>query len=227
MALEAEFKPRLFKALAFDGVDDYGVVPNTADLEFEQLTLEVWVKFYKLPMPFQQRIVEKGYEFTGGFRFAVYESSRGVCFQITSSEGKKELYTYALTANKYYHIVGTWDGETMRLYVNSEFIREGKCPDMAKDNGDIYLGTEFGTGRFLYGELALVRIYSIALSKSEIKYLYNNPLEIVELDNLVLYYAPGTIDLANSKWWSLTGKYHCNLYGCTEVVLAEKEVVIA
>nr|WP_243526880.1 FN3 and LamG domain-containing metallophosphoesterase family protein [Bacillus pseudomycoides] len=127
--------------------------------------------------------------------------SGGIGFESTGS-GYVELWAYIggsykrigvqLEANKTYHLTGTYNGSELAVYV------DGKKVNSQRVTGKVYhpnvpfaIGadpTSSGNGDVpLNGEVILARLYSKALTPSEVKAAYNefnNRIKIEEIDNL-------------------------------------------
>ena len=68
---------------------------------------------------------------------------------------------YSLTANNWYHIVGTYDGSTIKLYVNGSVAQSTSYSGSISSSGHgIRLMRRWDNADFWGGRLAIVRIYS-------------------------------------------------------------------
>jgi len=83
--------------------------------------------------------------------------------------------SYSLTANNWYHIVGTYDGSTIKLYVNNSLVQSANYSGTPiSSQGGIRLMRRWDNAEYWGGYLGLVRIYSTALSTTSITQNYNN-----------------------------------------------------
>jgi hypothetical protein len=94
----------------------------------------------------------------------------------------------SVPVNCWHHVAGTWDGQTMRLYVDGEMVKD------APFSGDIALSTHAfigahygGTSQFLPGRLDAVRIWNRALRQDEVR-SHNTGNDVDGRDNLVIEY---------------------------------------
>lgn len=102
-----------------------------------------------------------------------------------------------LTTNKWYFVVGTWDGFTAKLYVDGEekasVTISGKL-----SYKDITTVTASSNAEYMNGYLDELKIYNYALSKEEIQasYLLSKNTQITELNGnkLVAYPNPFSIN---------------------------------
>ena len=119
-------------------------------------------------------------------------SSGNICFQIYSG-GYINVSGGSISTNTWYHVVGTYDNSKLRIYINGELKGE-----VAKTGNITYhsdtpwsiavnpSGTGDG-GEHFYGKLSDVRIYSTALSASDIKELYNTSASVDKNGNMYAY----------------------------------------
>lgn len=77
-----------------------------------------------------------------------------------------------ITADIWYHLVGTWNGSTMEFYVDSVSKGTASIGSMDTQGDEDTLGSYNNSSEFFDGNIADVRIYDHALSASEVAYLY-------------------------------------------------------
>jgi len=173
------------EAFHFNGSNQDVQIPYSTSLEPTNVTVECWVKLDALASPVSvspglQYIVFKqnsmSYDFEGYdleknringqdvFRFQV--SSGGVQVPVNS--------TTTVLPGVWYHLAGTYDGTTVKLYVNG--VLEGSATagfPLNYGTEPVYFGTtgESFDGR-LEGALDEVSIYNRALSSNQIAAIY-------------------------------------------------------
>lgn len=161
-------------ALQFDGVDDYAEVPHSSSLNISgSITLEAWVLTNKLTG--SQRILRKaiGVPVSGyGLRII---SGGAVQFILWNPGGGYEYLssTMNLSTGTWYHIVGTYDGKTQRIYINGE--EKGKRESVFAMNTNTYpvtIGSDSSKINPFYGIIDEIRIYNRALTQQEVKAIY-------------------------------------------------------
>ena len=82
---------------------------------------------------------------------------------------------YTLPATGWYQIVGTFDGSTITLYVNSISTRTNTTSEIPSSSGlGIRLMRRWDLGNYWGGYLAIVRIYNDALDQSQVAANYNS-----------------------------------------------------
>jgi|Deesub1362A_J573_1020465.scaffolds.fasta_scaffold00330_88 hypothetical protein len=226
---EIEWKPRMHKALSFDGQNDYVQIPDDSSLDIinpQGITIYTIVYINTLNTP-QVLCRRENY----GWEFSI--SSAGY---LNFWFGKKSEWSIQhksnskITLNKWQNLVVTYDNSNVKFYIDSSLDgtisnTDGINTSNATITGIGANGT--GTSWFLNGQIAHVSIYNRALSDAEIKYLYQNPFDPLDDDSLVLWLNPAGIDTTNGKWWDLSGNdNHGTIYGATEVSLVSSEVSV-
>lgn len=74
----------------------------------------------------------------------------------------------------WHHLVGTIDGQFLKLYVDGNFIASIVSPDVAPDTLGYYvIGNGNGVPEYWHGAVDDVRIYDRTLSAAEVQALYN------------------------------------------------------
>jgi large repetitive protein len=173
-------------AISLNGTTQYGTTPDETSLDIvNQITLAAWVKPEKYET---QDLIKKaangsvnGYELSLSTTKPTDLPSSQKVFarfnQVTSGD------TYRLNSTTMYPIDGTWihaavtyDGATMRLYINGvqESSLDTNIAIVANDE-PLSLGAQRTSGgsasRFFQGTLDDVRVYNRALSVAEIQAL--------------------------------------------------------
>ena len=158
-------------SLQFNGIDQYVDCGDVNEAEgLATITLCSW----NYPTAHTGTILSKNgpysLEFTADskYRFCIYADSAWTCV-ITDA-------AYDLDA--WYHVAGTYDGTTLRIYVNGSLVKSGAHSAggvIGSTAGILYIG--FGGSVFsnyFTGKIDDVRIYDKALSLSEIGEIYNS-----------------------------------------------------
>jgi len=227
--IEAEWKARMHKALYFDGKDDYVEVQDSESLNItNKITFTAWIYAYNFkdggPGPhYYPRIIDKGR------RWLLASHDDGITAIQSAANGCDD--TTVLYTNRWYHLAVTINNQHIIYYVNGEKSTEHRnCATLpyTPNTYNLAIGSKFdGSERYFHGLIDEVRIYNRALSPSEIKYLYHNPFDLIDPEHLVLWLNLAGIDVANGKWWDLSGKgNHGTIHGATEVKLVEDEVIV-
>lgn len=158
------------KALEFDEIDDYVQVPHTSELNIDKLTIEVWTKAASFDgFDYEDPVVSKHGEATG---WELRAGNRDAVMVVTIDGVHYYAYTNkTLDANKWYHLVGTYDGSVIKIYVNGTLMNTSSISGpFTYFTGDLNIGRNpFWNDRLFNGTIDEVRIYNKALSEDEIK----------------------------------------------------------
>ena len=156
-------------ALSFDGSGDYVEVSDSASLKPSNVTVECWVKGSTIKS--YQYIVAKYYV---GDRasYGLYTGSSGGLFFYVS-DGGYSLSNDAGTGvwnDEWHHIAGTYDGLTLKLYVDGNEVGTGKpvTKIIGYNTNNLFVGS-YGTGYYFTGTIDEVRIWNTALTPGTIE----------------------------------------------------------
>jgi len=162
-------------ALSFDGVDDYVDVADSSSLTTTNLTVSAWIKSNSIAT--EQTIVSKFANEGGGakgFMFEIYLSKVNIAI-----DTNVQLITLAggttLLSNTWYYVTATYDGSTIKAYVNGVLDRSKSTTAGISDTV-----TVLNIGRYTYasnlwfnGLIDDVRIYNYARTPEQIRLDYN------------------------------------------------------
>ena len=160
----------------FDGNADYVEIPDSTSISTtdssDAITVSAWV--YQTAQTNYDRILSSNWATDGSWLLSV-NSSYKPNFVIKASGAQ---YTAAdadtISTNAWHHIVGTYDGEYVRLYVDGEAQTPIACSGCDLDNaGSVLRISEAGSTEGFAGKVDEVRIYNRALSPTEVRKLYN------------------------------------------------------
>ena len=187
---------RYGNALAFDGASNWVTVNNAPALGLTgAMTLEAWVKPASLTgwqsILYKERPAALGPPAQdAGPAWALYSSdgtAPPALYGMAAGATAATQWTHVtgpglLALNTWTHVAGTYDGTTLRIYVNGVLVRSAAVlsGDLAVSNGALRIGGNavslpFG-GQFFKGLLDEIRIYNRALSKAEIQTDMNGPM---------------------------------------------------
>jgi hypothetical protein len=164
------------KALEFDGGGDSVEIPNSDSLCMTQsITMSMWVKTQGLGEVKQAGIEKGGWEVGEYSIYPVYEGGTVVqFFDLPPACGDAGIRGSGINDDQWHYLVGTWDGETISLYIDGELDTSGNCAgELQKNNKSLHIGSRLGgleaEPRALNGIVDEVRIYNRALTQDEIK----------------------------------------------------------
>jgi len=161
----------LIGCLEFDGIDDYVEIPHSASLNLlERLSIEAVFRIDRLDV--HQIIIDK-------VRTQMYDlhyeyEARKLRFML---EGTyiDSAYTFADDdVGRWFHVGCTWDlnlpADQMKIYINGKLDATGtKTDPLTSNTNPVRIGIDHVLTFPIDGDIALVRIYSRALTKREIE----------------------------------------------------------
>ncbi len=177
-------------AYLFDGINDYIQVPYSVELNPpKRMTVSSWVKAdswgslsYSNYVLGTEQSGNKGYSLRGGATTATFMiGSGGAWWPAETASG-------AIASDRWYHLTGVYDGTAVRLYINGVEMVTTACYDtITPATIELIIGTSPGSFlRYFDGVIDDIRIYSRALSASEIVDLYHEypaPAQISPVNN--------------------------------------------
>lgn len=179
-------------ALNFDGVDDYVDCGNDASLNITgAITVEAWIYLSNVVQQYD-RFVEKDWA-TSYFLGSSY-GPNGIAFCMDANGNDANVLQSAsniLYPFTWIHVAGTWDGTTMKIYMNGELKGTKAWSNVVTgSNNNVLIGKYYGGSTQNFpGYMDEIRIWNIARTEQELR---NNMYK--ELDNpgaepnLVAYY---------------------------------------
>jgi len=225
---------------SFDGSNDYVDVGTSTSLNIQsKITIAAWVKANSGYQNTFRTIVNKANGTAGNQRQYELrtEASTGypaLYLNCTDGTYKAVIGTSILTAGSWYHVVGSFDGATEKLYINGTLVASTitTC-DIRTTSGNLNIGS-FPTNSGYYnwpGSIDEGRIYNRALSPAEVAQLYEwapGPVAHWKMDEGTGGYAEDTSGnnnrgtLTNNPTWT-KGRFGKGLSfdGSDDYVIAE------
>jgi hypothetical protein len=165
-------------AIVFDGTNDYASFPNSTNLDNQKITMESWV-YPNNTLSQQGFVFEKGQVNTQYSNF--FYTDGYFYFRIIglSSQDLSVVSSTCMTANAWNHIVCTYETGIKTIYTNGNQVAQvtGLTGTISTNTTGIFLGAYYnGPGNqafYLNGRIAVSRVYSKALSLSEVKQNFN------------------------------------------------------
>jgi PGF-pre-PGF domain-containing protein len=170
--------PERRNVASFDGSGDY---VETGNIHHNKITVSAWFKTTDTAA--NQRIVSKtqGGEYQLSLNEGSVCGSSTYCFlvRVGGTYYAASIPVSGLEDNVWYHAVGTYDGETVRLYLNGALADENTNPSgsITSNNAPICIGSEATSsactgGAYFNGSVDDVIIFNRALSEEEITDIY-------------------------------------------------------
>jgi hypothetical protein len=165
-------------ALQFDGVDDYVDCGNDESLNLSEVSVSAWVKTEPTDRGFNT-ILTKGNAYDENYGMYVRNTTGKVRFEFSSGGSYTSDETFIDSSTNildmsWHHVVGTFDGSVLKLYIDSLLETTGSITTKKPDADIIKILTmgvrNDATPAFHFnGAIDEVAIYNRALSIEEIQ----------------------------------------------------------
>ncbi len=167
---------RFGSALSFNGLNSWVTVNDANSLDLTTgMTLEAWVNPRTLSS--WREVVFK--ERTGGLSYALYANTAGNrpagYIRLSSDVGLSG--TLQLPVNSWTHLAVTYDGVTLRLFVNGTQVgSRAVAGSIPASTSPLRMGGNAVWGEYFDGLIDEVRVYNRALTQAEIQNDMNTPV---------------------------------------------------
>lgn len=187
--------PNGWPVLYFDNPIDYNFgdgdhfeIPDHAALDSTNITIETWV--YPMSSGYYTHLAERiknggtyhtsialGLESTG-----YHTGTKPFFLLLIGGSNKIVTAPSGITLNEWHHIVGTYNGTDMRIYVDGELVATKFAAGGPRDIGSnpFYIGHAPSGNHYFNGYCARFKIYDTALSDSQVAYNFENESEDIE-----------------------------------------------
>jgi hypothetical protein len=165
-------------AYDFNGITDVINVPHSKSLDItKDITLCAWINVEPKSLPYLGRIVLKNHGVNRWIIYGMFHSaSNNISVQLDDITDSNAVYLKSIDnivkKNRWQFLVSTWDGDSLRLYVNCDLVKTiyTKNDGIFSNLSPVTIGNsdnpEIVTG--INGKIDDVRIYNRALNKKEI-----------------------------------------------------------
>lgn len=164
-------------ALEFDGEEDHVVVSDDAAFAIEEnITFMAW--FSPGDVLTSRRLMVKNNSIFVIFDFGNKDS---IDFLVKPDNTFAESKTTDWKVGEWYHFAGTFDGKTMKVYVNGKLEgEEANNVPIAPSDLELWIGgDDFGRPTdFFPGTIDEVRLYEKTLTEAEIQKVMDTPQDV-------------------------------------------------
>jgi len=180
-------------SLEFDGNNDY-IRTEFNSYNVSPISVSAWAKF--------DSVADGDYDYIIGSsgEFGLRQTKNADNIQLLTYNGSVHSTSVSgIKENKWYHVVGVFNGSAYKVYLNGELGSVSLDSVYTPGENNESIGA-MGDSRFLDGEIDDVHVYNRTLSSSEVQDLYNE--RPVSRDGLVLHQdfneGPDSCDLTSS-----------------------------
>ena len=162
------------RAFSLNGTDAFIQVPNNPGLDPTAAgSLDAWVKFNQLPSAANHVMEIVGTGNSGNdFDLQANTNDR---FLFSVEDGATATSTTVIQTGVWYHVAGTWDSNSIIIYVNG-VLEETNSSSVTRSPGgeQLEIGHKFGSeNAFFNGLIDEVEVFDRALSTTEIQAINN------------------------------------------------------
>jgi PKD repeat protein len=168
-------------ALSFNGTNAMVTIPDASSFHLTTgMTLEAWVNPSAVSNAWRD-VIYKGND---NFYLSATStsSSHPAVGAIVNGSYLESYGTSALATNKWTFLAATYDGTTMRLYVNAAQVSsKAGTGSILTSTNSLQIGGDSFYGQFFQGTIDEVRVYNSALTAAQLTTDMNTPIPSVPL----------------------------------------------
>lgn len=165
-------------SLGFDGTDDYITIADAAEFDVTNITASAWV--YPTSVSSFQSVISRDSGTSGDRYWAIQISDAGlpyayVCMADNSCTDTSGTARPTLSINTWYLLTMTYEGSTLKLYVNGNQVDSTADTDTMETGAEpIEIGRKGNASAYFTGQIDEASVYNYALSANQIKKVYNS-----------------------------------------------------
>lgn len=171
-------------SLVFDGVNDLVLIPSSSLSSPSQLTIEILFKrngvlSQGVGCPIHRNDGSNGNVGNSEFTIAVWKDNSNYIYGSIGANGGSTWtngYTGVICElNRYYHVITSWNGTTVKTYVDGDLKVTYNFSNYTNSSGKIRVGSSTDTGSVYQwaGNIPSFKIYNRAFSDVEVLQNYN------------------------------------------------------
>ncbi|MEW5904442.1 MAG: DUF6701 domain-containing protein [Pseudomonadota bacterium] len=165
----------------FNGTDAYVSVANNALLSPARVSVAAWVRHDSAAFKSWEAILAKGdtsyrMHLNGGCSLNT-PTTNALDFGLNTGCATADVSSATVpVANQWYHVVGTYDGATLSLYIDGARVGSvAYAGSVTSNTFPLYIGANSQqANRFWSGDLDEVKVYSTALTAAQVSTIYAN-----------------------------------------------------
>lgn len=193
---------KIGQALSLDGTDDFVNMGTSATYATSNMTISFWARSNTAPTIFDGPMGKTESDtWTQGWGF-FFQSATQMRFFVEGYNTNFASNTFTNPVTNWNHYVGTWDGTTIKLYVNAVVGTNANYSGSITATNQFNIGRVGGTNNYnLNGQIDDVRFYNRALSASEVSALY----KAGQSKQNISFGGPRGLESNLVGWWTMDG----------------------
>ncbi len=177
----------------FNGTNAYVTVPNNALLNQNYVSVAAWVRHNSAPLKNWEAILAKGdttyrLHLNGGCSINGITTARAFTFGFNGGCNNADLNSGVVpVAGQWYHVVGTYDGVTIKIFVNGVLMNsQALTTTIGSNTFPLYIGENSqATGRNWSGDIDEIKVFNRALPDTEVLAMYSNESQGLQRDGTI------------------------------------------
>ncbi|MEZ4103659.1 MAG: LamG domain-containing protein, partial [Candidatus Paceibacterota bacterium] len=160
-------------ALDFDGTDDDVTIGAINSIGTTGLSFSFWTKPQSSPSNYDSFLGKtNSTSWAGGWN--IYYVNNTIRWIMEGAD--RATATFADSDRDWHHIMGTWDKNTVTLFLDGVLVGSGSFSGSVSDNGILYIGHTLGgaADRNFPAIIDDVRVYDGFLTSADVTTIYNN-----------------------------------------------------
>ncbi len=161
------------RSLNLDGTDDYVNFGTSADLSPANMSFSFWTINNVTPAQYDALLLRSSSTAWADGWGVWYDSASTIKFYVGNYA--TNFASATISPQQWNHVAGTWDGTTLKIYVNGVLGTNGSKSGAQTATTQALATRGFSDAFNINGLMDDLRMYSRALSPEEIKALYSEP----------------------------------------------------
>jgi hypothetical protein len=191
--------PNYTTALDFNSTNTFVNVGALSNFITNNVTVSLWANFDTLPSSYDGNLLisAQGTSWDQGLGFVNTNPSGNIRFFIENWDnspagtGGFVDNTTTITTNQWYHFCGTWDGSTVKYYINGDLQGSASYTGSITTTHNLLIGTAYNPANGIDGKISNTAIFNSALTATQVSSLFN-------------FGTPETnISFSPAAWWKL------------------------
>jgi len=174
----------------FNGTSGYVSVANNVKLNPSNVTVAAWVRHTAAAFKTWETVLAKGdttyrIHLNGGCSINSVTTANAFTFGFNGGCGNADLNSGVVpVAGQWYHVVGTYDGATIKIFVNGVLKNsQALATTIGSNTFPLYIGENpQATGRYWSGDIDEIKIFDRALPDAEVLAMYGNESQGLQRD---------------------------------------------
>lgn len=168
---------------SFDDVSfEHATIPNIGDLS--TFTIETWCRVHKSLTGKVTSVITNQYNLSDRLNFSIGTNRSPTSYNMSfgyfkNPPGWINVNGFAPSLNTWYHLLGTYDGTSLKFYVNGTLGTQVSASATPQSGGEIRIARRWdesatNSANFFDGDISVVRIYDTALTSTQVTQNYDS-----------------------------------------------------